>query len=102
MSEILEDMGHTICATASTEAGAVAAALETRPDLMIVDARLGEGSGIAAVARIIGKGFVPHIFVTGDSMRDRPLHPRSIVVQKPFLNADIARAVDRALGAGVA
>lgn len=102
LGEIVEDMGHKVCATACTEAGAVAAAFESRPDLIIIDAWLDHGSGAAAVARIIGKGFVPHIFVACDARNDGPLHPRSIVVQKPFVEADIARAVDRALDGSTA
>jgi len=34
-------MGHDVCALEITEAGAVAAAAQYRPNLMIVDARLG-------------------------------------------------------------
>jgi hypothetical protein len=44
----------------------VTAALRCRPDLIIVDAQLWEGNGASAVDEILGTGFVPHLFVSGD------------------------------------
>lgn len=100
LAEILEEMGFAVCATEATEAGAVTAALQYQPDLMIVDARLREGSGISAVETILRNQFVPHVFVSGDRLTSLALHPRAIVLQKPFLEADLARAIQRALGPG--
>jgi PleD family two-component response regulator len=48
-ADLLEDMGHAVCAIEATATGAVAAAAPYKPDLMIVDAALGEGSGVSAV-----------------------------------------------------
>jgi DNA-binding response OmpR family regulator len=53
MRTILETMGLDVCAVETTQAGAVAAALRLRPDFMIVDASLGDGSGFAAMAEIL-------------------------------------------------
>ncbi len=39
-ADLLVAMGHEVCAIEATEAGAVAAAVRCRPDLMIVDAHL--------------------------------------------------------------
>src|SRR5271167_3062294 len=66
LSEMLIDLGYEVCAIEATEAEAVAAADRCRPGLMIVDALLGNGSGISAVATILRTGPVPHLFVTGD------------------------------------
>src|ERR1700719_4544619 len=55
LSELLAGMGHDVCATAATEADAVTAATRHRPDLMIVDARLGR-SVCRAPARAAGRG----------------------------------------------
>ena len=38
--QVLEEMGHDVCATESTEFFAVAAAARCRPDMIIADARL--------------------------------------------------------------
>ena len=67
--------------------------------MMIVDARLGDESGISAVEQILCTGFVPHVFVSGDALRVRALLPGAVVIQKPFREADLARAMQRALGA---
>ena len=53
LSELLAGMGHAVCATAATESEAVTAAARYRPDLMIVDAGLGQGSGVSAVEEIL-------------------------------------------------
>ena len=37
LAEVLRELGHEVCATEATEAGAVAAAARHKPDLMIVD-----------------------------------------------------------------
>ena len=100
LAEVLKEMGFAVCASEATEAGAVAAALRERPDLMIVDARLREGSGIGAVETILRDRFVPHVFASGDRLSGLTLHPRAIVLQKPFLEADLALAIQRALGPG--
>jgi len=97
LAEMLEGMGHNVCAIAATEADAVAAAVRCRPDLMIVDVRLGDGSGVAAVEKIRRAEFVPHLFVSGDISRIRVLRPGAVVVQKPFHERDLARAIQRAL-----
>lgn len=99
LGEMLVEMGHQICAIAATEAEAVTAAAQYEPDLMIVDARLGDGSGLAAVEEIRRTGCVPHLFVSGDASRVRALRPDAVVLQKPFREADLARGIRRALGA---
>ena len=99
LAEVLTGMGHHVCAIAATEAKAVAAAVRCRPDLMIVDARLRDGSGVAAVEEILRTGFVPHVFVSGDPLRVQALRPGAVVIQKPFFKSDLVRAIQRALDA---
>jgi response regulator RpfG family c-di-GMP phosphodiesterase len=50
LENVLEGMGHQVCATASTETAAVDAAHRYLPDLVIADAHLRSGSGVSAVA----------------------------------------------------
>ena len=97
LGEMLEDMGYTVCAIETNSENAVAAAARCQPDLMIVDVRLGETSGVAAVEEILRRGFVPHVFVTGDSLRNLSLGPRAVMIQKPFRGSDISRAIRQAL-----
>jgi len=97
LAETLVGLGHTVCAVESDVANAVAAAAHWRPDLMIVDVGLGEASGIVAVKEILRSGYVPHVFVTGDTVRGMPLGPETILIQKPFRVSDLERAIRRAL-----
>jgi len=97
LAELLAGMGHDVCATAATEAEAVSAAARHRPDLMIVDAGLGRGSGVAAVEEILRAGPIAHVFVSGDAGSVRTRQPDAVVVRKPFREAELARAIDLAL-----
>jgi CheY-like chemotaxis protein len=98
LAETLEDLGHIVCAVEVSAAAAVAAALRYHPDLMIVDVGLGEASGIAAVKEILREGFVPHVFVTGDLVRNLSLGPDAVLLQKPYRSSDIVAAIARAVG----
>src|SRR6185312_15079620 len=84
LSETLAAMGHDVCAIVTTEAEAVTAAAQHKPDLMIVDERLGDGSGISAVEEILRSRFVPHVFASGDILRVQALRPGAVLIQKPF------------------
>jgi len=99
LTEMLIGMGFDVCAVAATQAGAVTAAARWLPDLMIVDIRLGEGSGIAAVDEIHRSGPVPHVFVSGDISGIRALRPKTPMIQKPYRAADLVRVIQYALGA---
>jgi CheY-like chemotaxis protein len=97
LAEMLEGMGHEVCAVEATEADAVTAAAHWRPDLMIVDVRLGEGSGVSAVDEIHRTRPVPHVFVSADISRLQALRPGAAIIQKPYREADLARVIRRAL-----
>jgi two-component system, response regulator PdtaR len=99
LAEMLEGMGHDVCAVEATEADAVTAAARWRPDLMIVDVRLGEGSGVSAVDEIHRAGPIPHVFVSADISGLHTLRPGAAMIQKPYREADLARVIRRALDA---
>jgi hypothetical protein len=65
---------------------------------MIVDARLSAGSGVLAVDEILKSGFIPHVFTSGDLAVLRELAGRAVVIEKPFLEPQLARAVTMAMG----
>src|SRR5665213_1372335 len=99
-ADALAAMGHDVCAIEATEADAVAAAARYKPDLMIVDARLRDGSGVSAVEEILRTGWIPHVFVSGEkTSKLHALRPGSVVIQKPFRDIDLDRAIQRALDA---
>ena len=99
LAEMLAEMGHEVCAIEATETDAVAAAARHKPDIMIVDARLRDGSGISAVEKILLVGNIPHLYVSGDTASVRARKPHAVVIEKPFREADLANAILRALGA---
>jgi len=75
LAELLAGMGYEVCGTAATQAEAVSAATRYGPDLMIVDAGLGRGSGVCAVEEILRTGPVAHVFISGDADRVRVRKP---------------------------
>ena len=91
LAEMLKEMGHEVCSVATTQADAVRAALRETPDLMIVDANLGSGSGIAAVETISITRPVPHIFMSGD--RIAAARSLSFVLLKPFTQRALTGAI---------
>jgi two-component system, response regulator PdtaR len=93
VAEMLAEMGHDVCAIETTAAAAVTAAVRCRPDLLVVDAQLGEESGISAVEEIARTGPIPHLFVSGDTSRIKALRPDAVVIQKPFRETDLAQAI---------
>lgn len=97
--DVLAEMGHSLCAIAMTGSQAVAAATKHKPDLIIADASLRDGSGVDAVNEILRSRFVPHLFVSGDPAGVRALMPGAIIVQKPFLDSDLSRSIQKALTA---
>jgi CheY-like chemotaxis protein len=95
LADMLAAMGYDICGVETTEAGAVAAAARCKPDLMIVDARLGDGSGVAAMRAILLTGPMPHLFISGTVVEADS--PDAVILQKPFHEQQLARAIERAL-----
>jgi FixJ family two-component response regulator len=102
LAELLETQGHSVCAIVATEADAVASAFQLSPEMMIVDVRLRKGCGLGAVDRILGFRLVAHIFVCGDAPTIRALRPGATVIQKPYFEQDLTRALQRALDAAAA
>ncbi len=97
LGELLAAMGHEVCGIVGDEAGAVASAAVHKPDLMIVAAALGVGSGVRAVDTVISIGPSPHLFTSGDALAVRRQKPGAMVLQKPYNEADLAAAIRHAI-----
>ena len=100
LGELLKEMGHDVCAIEATEADVVAAAVRCKPDLMIIDVRLGDGSGISAVEEILRTGPIAYLFVSGDLSNVQALRPGAVMIRKPYREPDLAQAIQRAIGTG--
>ncbi len=96
LAELLAALGHDVCGIATTEVEAIAAALRTIPDVMLVDANLQAGSGMSAMSAILRQTVIPHIYMTGRSRLAVPAN--ATVLQKPFDMAGLKRALDHVAG----
>ncbi len=96
-AELLVEMGNDVIAIETTESAAVETAGKLKPDLLIIDMHLREGSGSGALTTILKTGFVPHIFTTGDRLSEGEVSPNAIILQKPFLDAALTKAIEAAL-----
>lgn len=100
--EVVEDLGHTVCALAHTEADALRLATEHRPDVALMDVRLGSkgGDGIAAARRLHSALGIRSIYLSGyadhSTMgRITETYPLG-VVHKPFSAAQLKSVLDLA------
>ena len=90
LSEMLEEMGHVVCAIATTEEDAIAEAARHKPDLMIIDQHLRQGNGMSAMEKILRNGRIPCVFMSGAPL-DVPSDMQ--LLRKPFLEMDLVRAI---------
>jgi CheY-like chemotaxis protein len=97
LAEMLTIMGHDVCAVETTETSTIASAAQHRPDLLIADCSLREGSGIVATETILRWHLMAHIFVTGDHASVRLRMPDAVILENPFneerLKATIRKVV---------
>ena len=95
LARVLRNQGHEVCAVATSEAGAIAAAALHHPQIILVDVRLRPGSGVAAMTAILQHGFVPHVFTSGTVIDG--LAPEVILLKKPFTEPELAVALQCAM-----
>ncbi|MCK8783036.1 response regulator [Roseomonas sp. NAR14] len=100
ITQVVEALGHAVCATSSDETAACAAARRLRPELVVADVHLSAGgSGLVAARRILAEAegtAPPVLFVTAfpDLVR---AEPDSFVVRKPWQEATLRAAIGIAL-----
>lgn len=98
--QIIEEMGHRVAGTATTEAEAIKLFNRTRPDLVLADVRLADGSsGLDAARKIMQHDNTPVVFVTGhpqDVLTGERTEP-TYVIEKPFNPETLKAAIAQAL-----
>jgi len=100
LGELLEELGYHVGGIAKATREAVALASALRPDCMIVDARLGAGSGLEAAIEINCNRHIPYIIMSGGPVEGAGLAP---LLTKPFNQVQLERAIQRAMmGSGPA
>ncbi len=98
----LRGLGYDISAIAKDGFEAIEKAAELRPDLILMDVRLGEGmDGIETAQRIRARHDIPVIFISAHVdlkllERARSTRPAGFI-NKPFTTKDLLTAIDLAL-----
>jgi CheY-like chemotaxis protein len=100
IKQIVESLGHTVVGIVRTHREAVAAAKEKRPELVLADISLADGSsGIDAVKEILAEQDVPVIFITAFPERlltgSRP--EPTYLITKPFEPETVVATIGQAL-----
>lgn len=100
IERIVKGMGHTVVGIADTHKEAVATAISTKPDLILADIQLADGSsGVEAVDEIMAAMTRPVIFITAYPERlltgDRVEPP--FLITKPFRQKAVEAAIAQAL-----
>ena len=108
LEEMVEDLGFTVCGKAVSGPGAVMAAEDYRPDLVLMDIRLAQGTdGIDAAIEIRQRLGIPSLFMSAFSdqatmVRAQAAQPVGFV-GKPYDDARLGAALTAALqGMGLA
>ncbi|SEN46000.1 CheY chemotaxis protein or a CheY-like REC (receiver) domain [Paracoccus alcaliphilus] len=98
---IVQAMGHDVTGVARTHSQAIDLAGKARPDLILADIQLADGSsGIDAVNELLGDlGEIPVIFITAFPERlltgDRP--EPAFLISKPYTEEQVRSAVSQAM-----
>lgn len=100
LSDLVTEAGHEVCGVEITASGAVKTAKAERPDLVLADIQLADGSsGIDAVKEILSSFTVPVIFITAFPDRlltgERP--EPTFLITKPYSPDMVRAAVSQAL-----
>jgi CheY-like chemotaxis protein/DNA-directed RNA polymerase specialized sigma24 family protein len=100
LSQIVNSLGHAVTGVLSTRTSAVAHGLSEKPDLILADIELADGSqGTDAVAEIRRTLTVPAIFIT--AFPERLLSGRSgeptFLIPKPFKPSHVKAVITQAL-----
>lgn len=100
----VEDLGFTVCGIAATANAAVTLAIQHKPDVVLMDVRLGgEEDGVDAALAIHHQVGSKVIFLTGSRepatiKRIEQDHPSSVLF-KPIFGRQLQRAMENALTA---
>ena len=95
LEELVQSLGHEVTGVARTHRDALKLARDRKPDLILSDIQLADGSsGVEAVNEILGDLEAPVIFVTGhpEMLLTGAKPEPTFLIAKPF-NAETVKAV---------
>jgi len=92
---LIEEGGHILAGTATTADEAIALVQEARPELVLIDLRLGDGSSGLEVARAVREvGGITSAFMTANARQiGDDLEGAVAVIAKPFSGAVLEQAL---------
>lgn len=103
LESCLGDAGFEVTVATSTDTAL--AEVEGRSfDLALIDINLGDGNSVTdgLAAALVDRG-IPFAICTGSAPEDaRALYPGRPVIEKPFLDSDVARVAHSLVGIGQA
>lgn len=104
LGETVIALGHVLEGYATSAADALSQAEARRPDLVLMDIRLGLSDGVAAARRIRASFGLPVVFVSAfaTDLDRRGLADLGPVVPKPFAPETLDRAIRQALDGAAA
>lgn len=101
LKEMLEEEGYSVVGEAGDGETAVKLALESRPDLVILDVKMPVLDGISAAERIAGEKLAPVLMLTAFSQRELVERARDAgamaYLVKPFTKSDLVPAIEMAV-----
>jgi CheY-like chemotaxis protein len=106
MEWVVQTLGHETVGPAATAEKAIELAGTSRPNLVLMDIRLANGSdGVAAAIEIRERFDIPSLFVSAHAdamLRNRAAAARPLgFIEKPFSPDALAQAIEAALHTGV-
>jgi DNA-directed RNA polymerase specialized sigma24 family protein/FixJ family two-component response regulator len=100
LENLVIELGHTVVGIANTRDEAIVLAREQKPDLVLADIQLADGSsGLDAASEILGDQNIPVIFITAfpecllTGERPEPTY----LIQKPFSRDTVRATIGQAL-----
>jgi len=104
LGDIVLGLGHDLAGYATTAADAVLRVEQQRPDLVLMDIRLGLSDGVSAARQIRERFGTRVVFVSAFStdLDRRGVADLGVVVAKPFSEHAIGLAIDSALASPAA
>ena len=92
LAEIFVGLHHEICGIATTESDAVSAAARCKPDMMINRRHVAGRKRRGCPGDDLRSGPIPQILMNGAGPQSD-----AVMLRKPFREADLVRAMERAL-----
>ena len=90
--QLVEAAGATSVSQAVTQQDAIDEARQQRPELIMSDVQLIEGTGPLAVQTILAElGSIPVIFVTGTPEACEPCDAPAVILSKPIDEREVVR-----------